>query len=175
MSLIQGYAPKKSTYMDYDPELPAVFRLVKSEIIKVLPSFDTQHTGSSAIPGLGGRNKVDLLLIGDKSNYKDGVSILESIGFQDSGFRDIPEDRPMQVCSIEHENKTYDIHVHLTYNGSADHLNTIFFRDYLLTHPEARKTYGKIKFDAVQAGYIERLIYNSKKDPFIRSILDKRT
>ena len=47
----------------------------------------------------------------------------------------------------------------------------IFFRDYLLKHPETQREYAAIKKRALASGKHDNASYNAEKAPFIAAIM----
>lgn len=114
----------------------------ESFLEKVLPKVERiSHIGSTAVPFIWAKPIIDILVEVPKENflldYKDVIS--------NNGY----------ICMSQNEerisfNKGYTedgfaervFHLHLRYVGDN---NELYFRDYLMEHPEAAKEYEKLK------------------------------
>ena len=59
-------------------------------------------------------------------------------------------------------------HAHVRYDGDWDEL---YFRDYLLTHPETAAEYGRLKMKIKQKYEYHRDAYTDAKTDFIQKIV----
>jgi GrpB-like predicted nucleotidyltransferase (UPF0157 family) len=173
MTTIDQYELLDSAYHAYDPDVREVFALLKRMIQSHIPELEIEHTGSTAI-GIGGKNIVDVLIVCKPEEFADVLAGLEALGFQESPFQNIPEDRPLRVGAILYQKKRWLLHVHLTRSGSADHFTILFFRNYLSVNRKAANEYARLKRQAVARGKVEATEYNHEKAEFILRILEKR-
>lgn len=60
-------------------------------------------------------------------------------------------------------------HVHVRYRGDGDEL---YFRDYLLAHPETAKEYGELKLKLKKQYEHDRDGYTDAKTDFIQRIIN---
>ena len=168
------YEETNSSYYAHDPGAAEVFARIEEAINAGLPGAEVEHTGSTAVPGLAGKNVVDLLLVTERERFGEVLCGLEALGFRESPFGDIPEERPLRVGTVPHRGRRYPVHIHVTRRDSEDHENILFFRDYLRAHPGAAEEYASIKKRAVEAGHVDAAAYNREKQTFILSVLSKR-
>jgi GrpB-like predicted nucleotidyltransferase (UPF0157 family) len=173
MTAIGKYEVIDSRYHAYDESATEVFEIIKRIIQLQIPELEIEHTGSTSV-GIAGKNIIDVLMVYERHDLVDILTGLEEVGFQISPFQNLPEDRPLRVGSIIHQNQRWLIHLHLTPRGSEDHKNILFFRDFLRANKEAAHQYAKIKQRAVEEGKIGATEYNDEKAPFILSVLAMR-
>ena len=130
-------------YHPYDSNLPAVFDKVKSLIQQVLPAVQVEHVGSSSIPGVGGRNVIDMVIPAENQDQASVKQQLLALGFEDSPF---------------------DSDVYRGWTA---------FRDYMRTHPEDAQAYDTVKQQTIASGNVEVGRYQQAKTPFLVSMTEK--
>ena len=122
------------------------------------------HVGSTAIPGIWAKNIVDILL---EVASKEDLAVLVEI-LKEKGWRVMFQDA--EQCSL---NKGYTedgfadrvFHLHLLLVGDHDEL---YFRDYLLGHPEIAKDYEQMKLGLWKQFEHDRNSYTDAKTDFIQ-------
>ena len=122
------------------------------------------HVGSTAIPGIWAKNIVDILL---EVASKEDLAVLVEI-LKEKGWRVMFQDADQ--CSL---NKGYTedgfadrvFHLHLRLVGDHDEL---YFRDYLLDHPEIAKDYEQLKLGLWKQFEHDRKSYTDAKTDFIQ-------
>lgn len=158
----------------YDSNYPRVFQTVKELITQVISEVVIEHIGSTAIPGMYAKRIIDILMSYPREGWEDLLGKLDLIGFQETPFNNIPEDRPMKVAGVVFSNQFYNIHVHLTSPQSDVHLDNIYFCKQLRQNPQLAKEYEQIKQQAVRDGKVAATEYNLVKSPFIQRVLQGR-
>lgn len=127
------------------------------------------HIGSTAIPGLLAKPTVDILL-----ELRDGMSSLKIVeSLLAAGWLQMygSGDETLKLGF----NKGYTpegfadrvFHLHVRRLGDPDEL---YFRDYLMEHPEARELYADLKRDLAQRYEHDRDAYTEGKATFVREI-----
>lgn len=158
----------------YDPNLPVYLKREKNFLIKNLgKDFEIHHVGSSAVPGLGGKNVVDIqLLVPTKRVANNIVKKLESIGyFHNKNAGD--EYRIFFNRDRFYDKKKVHIHLHLMWKTSNKYKDYLIFRDYLRKHPEEAKRYYSLKkMWAKKAGKM-REKYTEMKTDYVKEVLKK--
>ena len=163
----------KYVFKPYSKIFPDLFLAEKNRIARVM-SKDVQieHIGSTAVPGLGGKDIIDMAITAEK---KETVLLkLQELGY---GF--YPEfstetrlflktDRP----DPEETMRTY--HIHLMAPGSEEFQDMLFFREYLKNNPEDAKRYEEIKKRASVEAHENGNLYRKLKEPFMKEVLQKR-
>ena len=172
MNKIKSFTSQSDTteYHPYDPNLPAVFLEIKGLIEEALPNVKVEHVGSSSIPGVGGRNAIDIVIPAAKAEEPAIRQGLQGLGFQDSPFKHF---LPLMVGVIAHEGKDYTILLYVISQDSEVYTGWIAFRNYMRTHPEDSHSYDELKQQSIAAGKVDGWSYQKAKTPFLVSITEK--
>ncbi|TDO77740.1 GrpB-like predicted nucleotidyltransferase (UPF0157 family) [Halanaerobium saccharolyticum] len=125
------------------------------------------HIGSTAVPGLLAKPTVDILL---EINRKSELSEVES-KLKNAGWTLMHRNQENEELDLVF-NKGYTqagfadkvFHLHLRYFGDWDEL---YFRDYLIAHPEIAKKYGELKKELAKEFKHNRDGYTEAKTEFI--------
>jgi len=127
------------------------------------------HIGSTAIPGLIAKPTVDILLeIKDATDTAKLISKMQQLGYRYLEQPNKPPPHMMFIKGYTPEGfKGQVFHVHIRYSSDWDE---IYFRDYLLAHPEAAEEYAKLKQDLKQEYEHDRDAYTDAKTDFIKRI-----
>lgn len=127
------------------------------------------HVGSTAVPGLLAKPTVDILVeINADTDIAKLITAMETAGY---GYSPQPENPAPHLMFMKgytthgFEGQVY--HVHVRYRGDWDEL---YFRDYLITHPEVAAEYGRLKADLAQQYKHDRDGYTHAKTDFVRRI-----
>lgn len=127
------------------------------------------HIGSTAVPGLIAKPTVDILV-----EIKDGTDTARLISNMQLGgyiYLEQPDNPPPHMMFIKGYTpegfKGQVFHVHVRYRGDWDEL---YFRDYLLAHPETAEEYGILKLEQKQKYEYDRNTYTYAKTDFIKRI-----
>lgn len=149
------------------PQWAAIYEAAEARFKEVLAPyvpFRISHVGSTAIPGIWAKNIVDVMIElapgtdmeavaqeieaqGFTRKYTEEGRIFLHLGYTEQGFAD-------EV-----------IHLHLRYRGDNDEL---YFRDYLLEHPECAREYEALKMRLWKQYAHNRDAYTEGKTAFIR-------
>ena len=127
------------------------------------------HIGSTAVPGLIAKPTVDILVeIKDNTDTDRLISNMQLGGYR---YLEQPENPPPHMMFIKGYTpegfKGQVFHVHVRYSGDWDEL---YFRDYLLAHPETSEEYGKLKMELKNKYEHDRDGYTHAKTEFIERI-----
>ncbi len=127
------------------------------------------HIGSTAIPGLLAKPTIDILLeVKEDTDLDKLIAIMGSIGYIYSPQPHKPEPHMMFLKRYMPTGFLPPVfHVHVRYPGVLDE---IYFRDYLLEHPETAKEYGNLKLKLKQQFEHDRDGYTEAKTEFIQRI-----
>ncbi len=167
---------------DVIPEYADWYEEEKKAIIGVIDAKDVvriNHIGSSAIPDIKAKPVVDILLeIDGTCIVSKVVEALKSIGFGTEVC--MKKDEPFEYLLAK--GMTVDgfaekvFLLHLRYAGNWDEL---YFRDYLLEHPDVAAEYSRLKeqiLDDISEGRLERMPngqpngYSNAKFSFVKDI-----
>ncbi len=141
---IAPYVRQPIAFLPYDPALPEVAAQTESLIRTKIPNAEFEHIGSTAILNMPGKNIINVQLLCEEDQYQQNVSALESLGFIPISSNMIePQYHPIEVASLIYKGKPYNVHVLLTAKGSEYHVNAVFFRDYIASHPDEKEQYAK--------------------------------
>lgn len=129
------------------------------------------HIGSTAIKGLLAKPTIDILIeINKKTNISELISDMEKAGYIFSSQPKNPAPHLMFMKGYTPEGfKGQAYHVHVRYPGDWDEL---YFRDYLLSHPNVAKEYGELKLQLKEQYEHNRDGYTQAKTDFITRITD---
>ncbi len=159
----------------YHPEWPQQARDEIESLRAVLPPnsvIDIQHIGSTAIPGLSAKPIIDILVaVKSLDEMKRlAVPVLQKMGYQYWAENPDPE-RMFFVKGMPPYGEKRTHHVHLVEPTSRHWSAKIFFRDYLIAHPEIAKEYEQLKIQLAQQHTFDREQYTEAKGAFVNKVL----
>lgn len=154
-------------FYPYDEVFPKLFQEEKERIKSVLPEAGVRHIGSTAVPGLGGKGIIDILVtISDWEDKHQAVKSLRQIGFSHVH----PEENGRIFLSRRPQTDYKDTHIHLVQEGNEEYEEKIAFRDYLRENPEQARRYAEIKKKAAEEAGGDRDKYADLKNDFIEKV-----
>jgi len=152
----------------YDPRWPAMYEEERARLTGALGGAvaEIQHVGSTAVPGLGAKPVIDILL-GVRRYPLDAsqVEALLSLGYEDLGESGIAGRRFFRKGVP----RTH--HVHATVLGGSFWTSHLRFRDHLRSDPGALRDYDRLKRRLAQECGDDRAAYTDAKAGFIQAIL----
>lgn len=135
-------------YIEYEKCYPILFERIKKKLIRSLGNFSNiakiEHIGSSAVPGLGGKGLIDIIIAVPKNKMKEIRDMLVEIGYQRDRKYDLGIRYFFRKNYIGHGKKR-EMHISVTFEKGWLWQNAIAIRDYLRDHPKELKEYAKIK------------------------------
>ncbi len=148
---------------EHNPAYKAWYEEEKSNILRVVSSEDViriSHIGSSAVEGLTAKPMVDILMeIDGGCHVEKLLSDLKTIGF---GVEILNRaENPFRLLLAKgmscdgFADRVFLLHVR--YLGDWGEL---YFRDYLIAHPDVAAEYGRLKEEIlrdIESGRLERL------------------
>ncbi|OGF27690.1 hypothetical protein A2303_00475 [Candidatus Falkowbacteria bacterium RIFOXYB2_FULL_47_14] len=162
---------KKYVFRKYNPAYPAFFMSEKEKLTGILnPAARIEHVGSTAVPGLGGKGIIDIVV--GASNFKTAKNKLEEAGYEFCEEASYPE-RLFFWRDYTRKGGTRRIHIHLVKFPGRGWKEMVGFRDYLLKHPELIKEYAAIKKEAVKFAGGDGGKYKKFKKGFIEKTIIK--
>jgi len=175
---IQRLASEHVEIVPYDPRWPRLFEEEKTHLLACLPRHlvrRIEHFGSTAVPGLGAKPIVDMLVeVADLEATKlEIVPVLESQGY-DYVWRPTHGDDgpPFYAWFIKREprtrTRTHHIHMVEAHFEQWDHL---LFRDYLVAHPPVAREYETLKRRLASDHPHDRIAYTNGKTEFVTAVL----
>lgn len=168
----EGFAVK---IVPYDDEAPKIFRELKRFICGVVPfEVGVEHVGSTAVPGLGGKGIVDVLVVTRyQHQLREVAEILRNRGFSHHGEPRHAEDKFFVSGPFRYKGRELHVHIHITFSGSREHREKLLFRDYLRRHPEEAKIYFELKKRWSREAGSDPSKYTKLKTSYINKVLEK--
>lgn len=164
----------KYSYRPYRPEFPEIYNNEETLIKKnIKGDFQIEHVGSTAVPGLGGKGIIDIMIGTKKDTMMDFVKQAEKLGYKYIPQASYPNRLFLHRPYPEDFDKETSYHLHVANIDSDDWKNTIAFRDHLRTHPKDLEKYAKVKKQAANAANEDKEIYMKVKEGVIQEILRK--
>ena len=160
----------------YDNEAPKKFMAAKAFLLGLLPfPIQVEHMGSSAVPGLGGKRVIDVMILCERERMPQVVRLIESAGYKFNpaeGFGTFPE-RYFISGWFPYAGGRFHVHYHITFPGSGEHRDLLLFRDYLRDHPDATRQYYELKSRhyVMEGNHVTVLPID--KNPFVTTVLEK--
>jgi GrpB-like predicted nucleotidyltransferase (UPF0157 family) len=159
--------------VDYDSKWPILYEEEKASILSLIGDFvvDIQHIGSTAVPGLGAKPIIDIMVaIRRLALVEKCVQPLQTIGYEYLGEYGIPGRhyfrKPPAAPHSTH-------HVHMVERESDFWERHILFRDFLRVHPEEAQRYHELKKELATKLASDRDAYTDAKTSFIESVVNK--
>ena len=162
---------------EWDPAAPVVAARIAGLINERRPELVVDHTGSSAVPGLAGKNVIDLGIAVPVEEIPGVTETLLDLGFERQSNRyAFPPTRPLLLGCIDHEGRRYRIHCHVkpTHHRvwGRDHARDLAFRDALRADDALRDAYAERKRAVTAAGPIDGVRYSMAKTEWIRGAIE---
>ena len=154
----------------YHEEWNRYYNEIKDELQDALGklALRIEHVGSTSVHGLSAKPIIDIdVVIKDYSVFNAVVLKLQDLGYRHEGDLGIAGREAFKYDGKEHLQKH---HLYVCPADSPELKRHISFRDYLRSHPDAVREYGRIKEEGAVLypedidGYIEY------KSPFIEGI-----
>ncbi|MDP9221727.1 MAG: dephospho-CoA kinase [Actinomycetota bacterium] len=162
----------------YDPTWPQAYERLAARLRIAVGALRIDHIGSTSVPGLAGKDVVDLQVTVDTLDQADELrEAIEQAGFP--CLRHIKGDTPRAFdLDPTHWAKRYHgaadpgrpAHVHLRAAGSAGWRYALLFRDWLRAHPTEAAAYAGEK-RRLAAAYPQRAAYIEAKEPWFDTVL----
>ena len=162
---------QKVKIFPYNSKLPKIFEKQKKRISKVIDNNDIHHIGSTAVPELGGKGIIDIM-IGIK-NWKEAKSIVKKI--KKIGFKHIHPREKGRLFLSKHRKSTPpdNVHIHIVRKGGKEYKELLFFRDYLRKNKKEVKKLFKLKLKWLKEAKGDRKRYFKLKENYVKQILKK--
>ncbi len=143
---IRPYERRPSAYQPWDPRTAEVALELARLIEGARAGTVVEHIGSSAVPGLPGKNIVDLGIEADPGEIPFLVEDLLSLGFgRQVGPAPFPPTRPMLTGAVIHDGSEFRIHLHVVPPRRSELREMIAFRDALRTDAALCAEYAATK------------------------------
>lgn len=160
----------------YNPAWPISFKHEKKFLKNKFPTIikRLEHFGSTAVPDLSAKPIIDMLIEITSFNEvkKKIVPVLKALGY-DYFWRPEIDQPPMYAWFIKRDARgarTHHLHMVKANSKLWDRLH---FRDYLISHPQAKSAYEKLKYTLSQKFPHDREAYTKAKTKFIATLTEK--
>ncbi len=162
----------KYVFKPYDKIFPSLFEMEKSRISNSLKvKYKIEHIGSTAVPGLGGKAIIDIMIAVNRGMMKDALKTLEKIGYVYRPKASNDEKIFLRIDLPDDVEQKRRYHMHLTYLGSSYWKTDRAFRDYLIKNPEFKQKYAKAKQNAAKRANGVKEKYQELKDPVFKEFI----
>ena len=157
---------------EHNPLWKENYLLEKAVIEKVIGIDNIariNHIGSTTVPNLVAKPTIDILVEIKNATDTEGLIInMKEVGYIYSPQPNNPPPHMMFMKGYTINGfKDQVYHVHVRYSGDWDEL---YFKDYLLSHPDVADEYGKLKLKLKQKFEHDRDGYTYAKTDFIKKI-----
>lgn len=127
-----------------------------------------EHVGSTAVPGLVGKNIIDILIGVAPSEVMVTAQCLASVGWFVGKKCDL---NYCFMASRQTETIAGDAHLHLVPRNSQRYQQFLDIRDFLRQNPDWRRRYNQTKQQLVRELRADRATYKRLKSQFVEQIL----
>ena len=157
--ILKEYNESYSTW--YEEQREALLNIfTDSTVVRI------SHIGSTAVPGLLSKPIIDILMeISKQSQIKNISDRLKEAGWLLMNSLDTPSFRQSYnkgYTKYGFSEKVYHLHVRF-----VDDWNELYFRDYLIEHPDIAKEYADLKQNLKEKYEHNRDAYTEAKEEFV--------
>jgi GrpB-like predicted nucleotidyltransferase (UPF0157 family) len=164
--------PESVELSAYSPMWPVVFDIEKERLNAIFGTDAVliEHVGSTAVPGLGAKPVIDILL------GAPSLALIERHIPQlvESGYRYVPEFEraiPERRYFTKRDGHPGDFHLHAVVYDTAFWRDLVAFRDLLRTDPGYAERYWRLKTALAARHRNDREAYANAKTDFVRNAL----
>jgi len=157
--------------VDYDPAWPMVFEEVRAKLTKLLGNIvnEVAHVGSTSVPGLSAKPKIDVDVILES----DAQIPLASSRLQAAGYTAHGNKYNDGMWAFTLGRGSFGERVYLCALGNETHHKRLIFRDHLRNHPDDAAAYAALKKRLASETDHDWEYYTGSKRPFVDEILRK--
>ncbi|WP_454853216.1 GrpB family protein [Rhizobium binxianense] len=151
----------------YDPEWPLLFARLVGDLEALLADLSPvfHHVGSTSVPGLAAKPKIDLHAAFAGADLLpaaiERVQTLAAFTFQGDKYR-------QQTWTFTSGKGSLGARLYLCTADNAVLRDRIVFRDYLRMHPERAEAYAALKFRLMHEANDDWDYYTGGKSEFVR-------
>ncbi|HEY3334913.1 MAG TPA: 5-(carboxyamino)imidazole ribonucleotide synthase [Candidatus Limnocylindrales bacterium] len=171
---IRPYERQPAAFHPWDPATVDVAREVARLVASACSIAVVEHIGSSSVPGLPGKNFVDLGIEADPDDIPAVSDAVLSLGFgRQQGVAPFPPTRPMFTGSVVHDGRSYPIHLHVMPPARGELAELVAFREALRADASLRDGYAEAKRRIVEEapGGSANQLYTARKGGFVLDAL----
>ena len=163
-----AFTPMRYHVVTHNPEWKQRFAAEADQIARALNNMAVtlHHMGSTAIPGISAKPIIDILMEVDELDALDARrAAMERIGYEAMGEFGIPGRRYFRKNDASGI-RTHQVHAFQA--GSTGATRHLAFRDYMIAHPDAARTYSSLKESLALQHPDDFEAYMDGKDSFIQ-------
>lgn len=156
---------------DYNPQWKNDYEKEKKLLKEVLGDkiIEIHHIGSTSIVGLKAKPIIDILIvIKSLSDIKTIEKILKDYDYENRGQQGV-SDRYFFAKGPEDLRSHY---IHFVEPESETYYNQVYFKRYLIEHPEYINKYCNLKQELAEKYADERPKYTQGKNEFITNVIN---
>jgi GrpB-like predicted nucleotidyltransferase (UPF0157 family) len=158
----------KYVFRPYSKKYTKIYINEHDRLTKILGNVVIEHIGSTAVPGLGGKGIIDIIIAVTRSDMKKASKNLQKNGYD---FKESGGTKNRLFHQKDHDDGR--VHVHIVATNGKDFRNTVALRDYLKNHKEDVKKYTEIKKKAAKICHGDKEIYREHKKRFLERLTEK--
>lgn len=146
----------------------AMFESLKRDLVAILDdSVGIHHVGSTAVPGVDGKNILDILISAkDSCQMKNIHRELLKAGYF-SLHNPSEHKESLFLASRQEETGAGDIHIHIAILGTELHDDFLILRDFLKANKDEATRYSQVKYRLVQKARHDRSLYKKYKAEYV--------
>jgi GrpB-like predicted nucleotidyltransferase (UPF0157 family) len=160
--------------LPYDPRLPKVAAAVEQLIAPAANGARMTHFGSTSVPGLEGKNIIDIEMEyapGQEQGMRDRLA---ELGFQFAEDAGWPQDGwYLYRGAVKFEGSTFRLHVHVLPRGGEPARKHVHFRNLLRDDPKLGAEYVAVKHRILDSGIREPRAFSAAKSDWMTKVLDE--
>jgi GrpB-like predicted nucleotidyltransferase (UPF0157 family) len=158
------------TLAEYDPAWPRLYEREAARVRSALgdEALLIEHVGSTAVPGLAAKPRIDIALaVADSSDEAGYAPRLEAAGYE------------LRIREPDwHEHRLFkgpdtDVNLHVFSAGCPEIERMVRFRDHLRAHDDDRLLYEQTKRSLAQRTWRYTQNYADAKTPVVEEILSR--
>jgi GrpB-like predicted nucleotidyltransferase (UPF0157 family) len=156
----------------YSPLWPAVFDVERERLAAIFVGEQVaiEHIGSTAVPGLGAKPIIDIMVgVGSLAVVEARIALLEAEGYR--YVKEFEMAFPERRYFDKREGNPGRFHLHAVPQGGPFWNRQLAFRDALRADPALAERYWKVKQRSAARFPGDRAAYTEGKTDFIRGVL----
>ena len=162
----------KYSFKKYSKKFSKLYQLERKQLRKIIRHALIMHTGSTAVPGLGGKGIIDVEIAVPRKYRLRARKKLEKAGhtYKESGG---DAERFFLRRDYKYRRKTRRVHLHLTWLNSPNWKKTLAIVWYMKQNPAVADEYARIKKKAVIFAKGDGEKYRKYKDNYLKNLTKK--
>lgn len=155
---------------DYNPNWENEYKKEEELLKSVLKDkiIEMHHVGSTSIPGLKAKPIIDILIVIKSLNEIPCIEeLLKPYSYENRGEQGVIG----RIFFAKGPDNARSHYIHFTTMNSETYFNQLYFKKYLLSHPDYIKEYNDLKVSLANKYANERKLYTQGKDEFIKNII----